>query len=58
MRGDYKVWRHRVEKRYYTWDSLHGHIEAYDKRGRHVAVLDAFTGRRIGTAVSGRSIDV
>lgn len=56
-RGE-RLWRSRTEKRLYTWDSLHGHIEAYNVRGRHVAVLDAFTGAMIGEAVPGRRIDV
>jgi hypothetical protein len=47
-----------VERRLYTWDALHGHVEAFNLRGRHVAVLDAFTGATIGEAVLGRRIDV
>lgn len=58
MRDSRKVWRSRVESRFYTWDSLHGEVEAYDRRGRHVAVLDAFSGKKIKTAEPGRKINV
>lgn len=58
VRDGYKVWRSRSEDRYYTWDSLHGEVEAYDKRGRHVAVLHAISGVRTGTAKPGRKINV
>lgn len=53
-----RLWRSRVERRLYTWDALHGHVEVFNLRGRHVAVLDAFTGATIGEAVPGRRIDV
>jgi hypothetical protein len=53
-----KRWRHRTESLLYTWDALHGHIEAFNRRGRHVAVLHAISGVKIGTAVPGRRIDV
>jgi hypothetical protein len=41
-----------------TWDSLHGEIEAFDLRGRHVGVLDAITGVMIKEARIGRRIRV
>ncbi|WP_130292871.1 colicin E3/pyocin S6 family cytotoxin [Pseudonocardia sediminis] len=51
-------WRSRDEPRLYTWDRQHGHIELFNKRGRHLGVLDAFTGAMIGPPVPGRRIDV
>nr|WP_243636916.1 colicin E3/pyocin S6 family cytotoxin [Rhodococcus sp. Eu-32] len=51
-------WRNAEGSRLYEWDSTHGHIEAYNKRGHHVGVLDSETGQLIGAAVKGRSIDV
>jgi len=45
-------------KRLYTWDGLHGEIEAFNSRGMHVAVLDAVTGVPIKNAVPGRKINV
>jgi hypothetical protein len=53
-----KRWRNERGDRYYEWDSVHGHIEVYSKRGRHLGVLDAVTGKTIGDAVPGRRIDV
>jgi len=42
----------------YTWDSLHGEIEVFNKRGKHIGVVDAVSGELIKDAVKGRSIDV
>lgn len=49
-----KVWRNASGNRLYTWDFLHGEIEAFDKLGRHLGALDAKTGRFTGDAVHGR----
>ncbi|WP_352231166.1 colicin E3/pyocin S6 family cytotoxin [Actinomycetospora sp. NBRC 106378] len=57
-RGGRQVWRSTTEKRLYTWDDLHGHVEAFNLRGRHVAVLDAVHGVMIGEAIAGRKINV
>lgn len=51
-------WSNRSGERLYEWDSLHGHVEGYDKRGWHIGVFDGTTGRMIGPAVKGRRIDV
>lgn len=53
-----KRWRNARHDRYYTWDDVHGHIEVFNKRGRHLGVLHAVTGDVVGDAVSGRRIDV
>lgn len=53
-----KRWRSTDGKRIYTWDGLHGEIEAYNQRGKHIAVLDPLTGQVIKPAVAGRTIDV
>jgi len=45
-------WRSADGKRLYKWDSLHGHFEVYNKRGRHVGVVDA-SGVFVGEAVPG-----
>lgn len=42
----------------YTWDSLHGEIEAYNARGYHLGVIDALTGEPIKPARKGRRIRV
>jgi hypothetical protein len=52
------IWRSPSRSRYYTWDSLHGEIEVYNRRGRHLGVLHAVTGELIKVAVEGRSIDL
>ena len=51
-------WRNGDGTRLYEWDALHGHVEIYNKRGRHVGVGDPMTGVQIGVAVRGRTIDV
>lgn len=53
-----KLWRSLDGDRYYTWDSLHGEIEVFNRRGRHLGAADPATGRVIKPAVKGRSIDV
>jgi Cytotoxic len=53
-----KRWRSPGGDRLYEWDFTHGHIEVYDKNGRHVGVADAMTGLMISKAVKGRRIDV
>lgn len=51
-----KRWR-SPKGRLYTWDSLHGEIEVFNKRGRHLGVMDC-KGNQIKDSVNGRSIDV
>ena len=42
----------------YTWDSLHGEVEAFNSRGEHLGVVDAMTGVPIKPARRGRKIRV
>ena len=56
VRGRQKVWRFPDYQRYYTWDALHGAIEVFTKRGKHLGALHAVTGALIKPAVKGRSI--
>jgi hypothetical protein len=42
----------------YTYDGLHGEVEVFNRRGKHIAVVDIDNGRRIKPAVAGRKIDV
>jgi hypothetical protein len=53
-----KRWRSLDGKRLYTWDALHGEIELFNQRGRHLGALDPVSGTLIKPAVPGRSIDV
>lgn len=49
---------YRLNNKYFTWDGLHGEIEAFDKFGFHIGVLDAISGDKIKPAVHGRRLDV
>ena len=51
-------WRSFDGERLYEWDSLHGEIEVYTKRGRHLGALDPVNGVRIKGPEKGRRIDV
>jgi hypothetical protein len=42
----------------YTWDALHGEVEVFNARGKHLGVIDAKSGDWIKVAVPGRKIDV
>jgi len=53
-----KRWRSFDKERIYTWDSLHGEIEVFNKRGRHLGALDPVNGMLIKPAKNGRKIDV
>ena len=52
-----KRWKSKDGKRLYTWDSLHGEIEVFNDRGRHLAVYSP-DGDCIKGAVKGRKINV
>ena len=56
--GSERRWRSADGKRIYTWDSLHGEIEVFNKRGNHLGVIEAIHGHVIKEAVRGRKIDV
>ncbi|MBF6631968.1 MAG: hypothetical protein ITG01_12580 [Comamonas sp.] len=51
-----KVYKDDEENVYYTWDSLHGEIEVFNKMGRHLGVVDPIRGDVIKPAVRGRRI--
>jgi len=51
-------WRSAGSKRIYTWDALHGEVEVFDKRGRHLGALHPISGTWVKEAVRGRRIDV
>lgn len=56
--GERKVWQSQDGKRLYTWDSLHGEIEVFNKRGKHLGSADPITGLTIKPPVKGRSLNV
>ena len=53
-----KRWVSEDNSRYFEWDSLHGEIEAYNKRGKVVAILNADGTIRNKKIEIGRDIDV
>ena len=52
-----KRWKSKDLKKIYTWDSLHGEIEVFNKRGKHLGAISP-QGGLIKLAVKGRTIDV
>ena len=52
-----KRWRSQDFKRIYTWDSFHGEIEVFNKRGKHLGVYN-INGELIKLPINGRKIDV
>ena len=50
-------WRSADGSRYYTWDSLHGEIEVYNKNGQHIAVLNSDGSLSNKQPVAGRTLD-
>ncbi|RYE30657.1 MAG: hypothetical protein EOP42_11845 [Sphingobacteriaceae bacterium] len=52
-----KRWKSKDGSRLFTWDSLHGEIEVFNKRGKHLGVLSPY-GNLIKPAKKGRTIDV
>jgi len=51
-------WRSHGGKRLYTWDSVHGEVEVFNSRGKHLGTMDPLTGEMVKPAVPGRTIDV
>jgi extradiol dioxygenase family protein len=41
---------------YYMWDSLHGEVEVFDKRGRHIGAACPQTGILIKPGIKSRRI--
>ena len=41
----------------YEWDSQHGTVEVYDRRGRHLGEFDPNTGEQIKPPTSGRKVE-
>ena len=55
--GGRKIYKDPDESIFYTWDSLHGEVEVFNKRGIHIGVADPQTGIMIKPAVPGRRIE-
>ncbi len=54
--SDRQVYKNIKGNRYYTWDSMHGEIEVFDKRGVHLGVFAPSGPPPIKEAVAGRKI--
>ena len=52
-----QVWISSDANRLFTWDSLHGEIEVFDRQGYHLGNLDAVHGKLLKKAVKGRRIE-
>ncbi|MNF86604.1 Cytotoxic [compost metagenome] len=52
-----KVFKDNYESIYYTWDSLHGELEVFNKNGRHLGAACPQTGILIKPPVKGRRIN-
>jgi hypothetical protein len=48
-------WRD-VDGKILEWDYQHGHVEMYDKWGKHIGAFDAYSGSRLSNAVKTRHI--
>jgi Cytotoxic len=57
-RDGQRRWRSDRGRRLYTWDSLHGEVEVFNARGKHLGSMDPITGEMVKPAVPGRTIDV
>ena len=51
-------WRSRDGEYLLTWEGLHGEIEVFNMRGKHVGAVDAVSGWWVKGPVPGRWIDV
>ena len=51
-------WISQDKSRYYEWDNLHGEIEVYNKKGKHLMILNADGTLNNKKAIKGRTIDV
>lgn len=56
IEGGRKVYKDDDENIYYTWDSLHGELEVFNKNGCHLGAACPQTGLLIKRAVKGRRI--
>ena len=50
-------WKSITGDRLYTWDSLHGEVEVFNRRGKHLGVMNC-GGEYIKEAKKGRKINV
>lgn len=51
-----QVYKNEENNIYYTWDSMHGEVEVFDKNGRHLGAACPISGVLLKPAVRGRRI--
>ena len=51
-------WRNATRDRLYEWDGVHGELEVYNNRGRHLGAVNPETGKFSKPPVKGRRIHV
>ena len=51
-----QVYKNEEDNIYYTWDSLHGEVEVFDKNGRHLGAACPISGVLLKPAIRGRRI--
>ncbi len=56
IEGGRKIYKDAHEDVYYSWDSLHGELEVFNRHGLHRGVACPLTGLIIKPAVKGRRI--
>jgi hypothetical protein len=56
IEGGRKVYKDESESVYYTWDSLHGELEVFNKNGHHLGAACPYSGVILKPAVKGRKI--
>ncbi len=56
VKNNIQIWTNAARTRFFTWDHLHGEIEAFDKRGNHLGAFDGVTGVQLKEAIRGRKL--
>ncbi|MNE66487.1 Cytotoxic [compost metagenome] len=56
IEGGRKYYFDPAERRYYSWDSLHGEFEVFNSQGFHLGAACPKTGAMLKPAVRGRRI--
>ena len=58
VRARRRIWRDGTGRnaRYYTWDGLHGEVEVFNGREKHLGAVDAVSGVFIKEPVEGRTL--
>ena len=60
IRGGRRVWQEGDGRktRYYTWDSMHGELEVFNRLGWHLGAVDPVTGTFLKPPVESRRLEL